>query len=145
MANRLWAHYFGRGLVDPPDGLAAANPASHPVLLDELARRFVASNYDLKAAHRILLNSIAYQRSSKPNDSNRADRRSLLRAGAATTAASLFPWRALAAIPDQFDGSKFQLAAPEPNPKRGGTLRYGITMRMPPPPTSRPRSQRLPC
>ena len=55
----------------------------------------------------------------------------MLRAGAATTAASLFPWRALAAIPDQFDGSKFQLAAPEPNPKRGGTLRYGITMRPP--------------
>ena len=48
-------------------------------------------------------------------------RRGLLRAGAATTAASLFPWRALAAIPDQFDGSKFQLAAPEPNPKRGET------------------------
>ena len=58
-------------------------------------------------------------------------RRGLLRASAATTAASLFPWRALAAIPDQFDGSKFQLAAPEPNPKRGGTLRYGITMRPP--------------
>ena len=55
----------------------------------------------------------------------------MLRAGAATTAASLFPWRALAAIPDQFDGSKFQLAAPEPNPKRGGNLRYGITMRPP--------------
>src|SRR5215475_2503937 len=58
-------------------------------------------------------------------------RRGLLRAGAATTAASLFPWRALASIPVQFDGSKFQLAAPEPNPKRGGTLRYGITMRPP--------------
>src|SRR5690242_2401218 len=36
-----------------------------------------------------------------------------------------------AAVPNEFDGSKFQLAAPEPNPKRGGTLRYGITMRMP--------------
>src|SRR5262249_4761356 len=58
-------------------------------------------------------------------------RRGLLRASPATTAASLFPWRALAAIPDQFDGSKFQLTAPEPNPKRGGTLRYGITMRPP--------------
>ena len=36
-----------------------------------------------------------------------------------------------AEIPMEFDGSKFQLAAPEPNPKRGGTLRYGITMRPP--------------
>jgi peptide/nickel transport system substrate-binding protein len=58
-------------------------------------------------------------------------RRRVLKAGTALTAASLLPHRALAAIPDQFDGSKFQLAAPEPNPKRGGTLRYGITMRPP--------------
>jgi ABC-type transport system substrate-binding protein len=36
-----------------------------------------------------------------------------------------------AEIPDQFDGSKFQLAAPEPNPKSGGVLRYGILMRPP--------------
>src|SRR3979490_3461415 len=34
-------------------------------------------------------------------------------------------------VPFEFDGSKFQLAAPEPNPKRGGVLRYGITMRPP--------------
>ena len=34
-------------------------------------------------------------------------------------------------VPLEFDGSKFQLAAPEPNPKRGGTLRIGITMRPP--------------
>ena len=57
-------------------------------------------------------------------------RRGVLRAGAAM-AAGLFPYRALAAIPDEFDGSKFQLGAPEPNPKRGGVLRYGITMRPP--------------
>jgi peptide/nickel transport system substrate-binding protein len=58
-------------------------------------------------------------------------RRDALKAGAAMAAAGLLPGRALAAIPSEFDGSKFQLAAPEPNPKRGGTLRYGITMRMP--------------
>src|SRR5215471_11132345 len=34
-------------------------------------------------------------------------------------------------IPSQFDGSKFQLAAPEPNPKSGGVLRLGILMRPP--------------
>lgn len=75
MVNRLWAHYFGRGLVEPPDALAAANPASHPVLLDELARRFAASGYDLKALHRLLLNTHAYQRSRQPNETNRGDRR----------------------------------------------------------------------
>src|SRR5262244_4130981 len=36
-----------------------------------------------------------------------------------------------AEVPFEYDGSKFQLAAPEPNPKRGGVLRYGITMRPP--------------
>jgi peptide/nickel transport system substrate-binding protein len=58
-------------------------------------------------------------------------RRGVLKAGAAMTAAGLLPYRALAAVPSEFDGSKFQLAAPEPNPKRGGVLRYGITMRPP--------------
>jgi len=58
-------------------------------------------------------------------------RRRVLKAGTAMAAAGLLPFRALAAVPNEFDGSKFQLAAPEPNPKRGGTLRYGITMRMP--------------
>src|SRR5499425_2214911 len=58
-------------------------------------------------------------------------RRRVLKAGTALTAASLLPFRTLAAVPNEFDGSKFQLAAPEPNPKRGGTLRYGITMRPP--------------
>ncbi|MBL8797343.1 MAG: DUF1553 domain-containing protein [Planctomycetia bacterium] len=80
LVNRLWAHYFGRGLVDPPDGLAAANPASHPVLLDELARRFVADNFDLKAVHRQLLNAHAYQRSGQANASNKGDRRNFSRA-----------------------------------------------------------------
>ena len=59
-------------------------------------------------------------------------RRRVLKAGAAVAGAvGLFPHRSLAAIPDAFDGSKFQLAAPEPNAKRGGVLRYGITMRPP--------------
>src|SRR6201993_5398313 len=58
-------------------------------------------------------------------------RRDALNAGAAATAAGLLPFRALADLPMEFDGSKFQLAAPEPNPKRGGVLRYGITCRPP--------------
>jgi hypothetical protein len=75
MVNRLWAHYFGRGLVEPSDALAAANPPSHPALLDDLARRFAADSYDLKALHRMLLTSHAYQRSRRANETNRSDRR----------------------------------------------------------------------
>ena len=63
-----------------------------------------------------------------------ATRRELLKVSAAVAAGmyGLAPRYGLAAdIPFQFDGSKFQLAAPEPNPKRGGVLRYGITNRLP--------------
>src|SRR5262245_41629332 len=52
-------------------------------------------------------------------------------AAAVATAYGLRPDCALADIPAEFDGTKFQLAAPEPNPKRGGVLRYGITSRPP--------------
>jgi ABC-type transport system substrate-binding protein len=60
------------------------------------------------------------------------DRRDVLLGGAASLALyGLRPDWASANVPLELDGSKFQLAAPEPNPKRGGVLRYGITMRPP--------------
>src|SRR3954470_842301 len=60
-------------------------------------------------------------------------RRDFLKTSAAAAAAYAVPWGSAGAadVPTEFDGSKFQLAAPEPNPKRGGTLRYGISMRPP--------------
>src|ERR1700716_1480691 len=60
-------------------------------------------------------------------------RRTVLRGGAAAVAAAygLHPRWAEAEIPLQYDGSKFQMAPPEPNPKRGGVLRYGILNRPP--------------
>ena len=63
----------------------------------------------------------------------RLDRRDFLKGSAAALAAAygLRPDWALADVPLQFDGSNFKLAAPEPNPKSGGVLRYGITMRPP--------------
>ena len=61
-------------------------------------------------------------------------RRDFLRGSSAMAAAAALgvaPWRAFADVPMEFDGSKFKLAAPEPNPKSGGVLRYGITNRPP--------------
>jgi peptide/nickel transport system substrate-binding protein len=61
-------------------------------------------------------------------------RRELLKGGAAATLAAAYGLRpdwASANVPMEFDGKSFQLAAPEPNPKRGGVLRYGITSRPP--------------
>ncbi|WP_149535769.1 ABC transporter substrate-binding protein [Siccirubricoccus phaeus] len=59
-------------------------------------------------------------------------RRQFLEATAALGTLGLLPGQAESAgLPLEFDGSQFQLAAPEPNPKRGGVLRYAITSRPP--------------
>ncbi len=64
ITNRTWGQYFGRGIVHPVDHLSDANAPSHPTLLDELTKWFVAHNFDLKALTRELLNSRTYQLSS---------------------------------------------------------------------------------
>ncbi len=73
IANRLWAHYFGRGLVDPIDDMRATNPATNEPLLAALADHLRDVDYDLKAFTRTLLASRVYQLSSEPNDGNARD------------------------------------------------------------------------
>lgn len=62
--NRLWFLLMGRGLVHPLDLHHADNPASHPELLDLLAKEFVAHDFDIKWMLRQIASSQAYQRSS---------------------------------------------------------------------------------
>lgn len=73
MVNRVWAHYFGRGIIEPADQLSPLNPASHPELLTELAADFIKSGYDLKHLHRTILQSRTYQQSARTNATNRTD------------------------------------------------------------------------
>ena len=65
IVNRVWRWHFGRGIVASVDnfGLLGDRP-SHPALLDWLAQRFVESGWSIKALHRLILLSDAYQRSS---------------------------------------------------------------------------------
>jgi hypothetical protein len=63
--NRLWDHFFGRGLVNPVDHLDTAGTPSQPELFDELAQQFVLHGYDLKYIIRAITASDAYQRSSQ--------------------------------------------------------------------------------
>jgi hypothetical protein len=74
IVNRVWAHYFGRGIVDPPDNLSAFSPATHPELLKELCDGFIANKYDLRWLHRTILNSRTYQQDSAPAKGAEADR-----------------------------------------------------------------------
>ena len=66
MANRIWAHHFGRGIVNTPSnfGMMGERP-THPRLLDYLASRFVESGWSVKALHREILLADVYQRSSR--------------------------------------------------------------------------------
>lgn len=79
IVNRVWASYFHVGFVDPPDDLNPANPPSHPELLDWLADEFVRNGYDMKGLHREIISSDTYQRSWRPNDTNRLDKRNFSR------------------------------------------------------------------
>ena len=75
IVNRVWAYYFGKGLIDPVDALSAGNPPTHPEIMDELVRDFVEHKYDLRHLHRRILNTAAYQRSWETNASNVKDER----------------------------------------------------------------------
>src|SRR5207253_2919451 len=74
--NRVWAHFFGTGLVDPVDDIGEQNPPSHPELLDELSRQFAAHGFDIKYLIRAITFSKTYQLSSAAsNPSHREDDR----------------------------------------------------------------------
>ena len=65
IANRLWQHHFGRGLVDSPNDFGQMGSApSHPELLDWLAVELQEQGGSLKALHRSLVLSAAYRRAS---------------------------------------------------------------------------------
>lgn len=80
IANRVWAHFMGIGVVEPVDDFRISNPPSNEPLLNGLARRLVEARYDLKTLVRDICNSEAYQRSTLVNASNAGDDRNFSRA-----------------------------------------------------------------
>jgi len=75
IVNRIWAHYFQVGIINPPDDISLANAPSNAALLDYLSNGFIENQYDLKWLHRTILNSDTYQRSWQTNETNVLDRR----------------------------------------------------------------------
>lgn len=80
LANRTWAHFAGRGLVEPVDDVRATNPPTNPELLDALAAHLVESGYDFRALVRTITLSRTYQTTSRPNDTNERDEQNYSRA-----------------------------------------------------------------
>ncbi len=79
VANRYWAHFLGRGIVDPLDDMRVTNPPSNPELLDALAKDLVENKFSLKALIRTIVKSRTYQLSSVPNEFNKSDKQAYAR------------------------------------------------------------------
>jgi hypothetical protein len=79
VANRYWAHFFGRGIVDPLDDMRVTNPPSNPELLDALAKDLIDSKYSLKQLIKTICKSRTYQLSSTPNEINKHDKQTYAR------------------------------------------------------------------
>ncbi len=75
LVNRVWAHFMGRGLVEPVDDLRETNPATNPELFDALAADFVKHKFDLQHLIRQIVTSRTYQLSSASTPQNSKDDR----------------------------------------------------------------------
>jgi hypothetical protein len=80
IANIVWAHFLGRGIIEPVDDVRISNPASNPELLDALAARLVDYQYDFKKLVRDICLSRTYQLDPRANDTNASDERNFAKA-----------------------------------------------------------------
>jgi hypothetical protein len=80
LANIVWAHFFGRGIIHEVDDVRISNPAVNPELLDELGRKFTEYNYDFRKLVRDICTSRTYQLSTKTNETNESDHRNFAHA-----------------------------------------------------------------
>jgi hypothetical protein len=73
VANRVWFHLMGKGIVDPVDDFRDSNPSCNDELLDALAKDFAAKKFDMKYLIRTIMKSRTYQLSAMPTETNRDD------------------------------------------------------------------------
>jgi hypothetical protein len=79
VANRYWAHFFGRGIVDPLDDMRVTNPPTNPELLDALAQNLIDNHYSLKELIKTICKSRTYQLAALPNEFNKNDKQTYAR------------------------------------------------------------------
>lgn len=72
-ANRVWAHFFGRGIIEPVDDIRVSNPPSNPELLNELGKKLVEYQFEIRKLVRDICLSETYQRTAERNESNAED------------------------------------------------------------------------
>lgn len=79
LSNIVWAHFFGKGIIDEVDDVRVSNPPSNGELLAELGKKFTEYKYDFKKLVKDICNSRTYQLSTIPNESNESDTRNFAR------------------------------------------------------------------
>lgn len=77
--NIVWAHFLGRGIVEPVDDVRVSNPPSNPALLDALGRKAVEYKFDVAKLARDICTSRTYQQSTQRNPTNDLDERNFSR------------------------------------------------------------------
>src|SRR5436305_5778083 len=90
LANIVWAHFLGMGIIHDVDDVRVSNPASNQELLDELGKRFTAYRYDFKKLVRDICTSRTYQLATQPTPSNAGDTRNFARAAVRRIRAETF-------------------------------------------------------
>jgi hypothetical protein len=73
VANRVWFHLMGKGIVDPVDDFRDSNPSCNDELLDALAADFAKNNFDMKRLVTTIMKSRTYQLSAQPTETNKDD------------------------------------------------------------------------
>jgi hypothetical protein len=73
LANIVWAHFLGQGIVNEVDDVRVSNPAVNPELMDALAGHFTEYKYDFKKLVRDICTSRTYQLSTQTNETNASD------------------------------------------------------------------------
>jgi len=131
LANRMWAHFFGIGIVDPVDEPGENNPPSHPKLLDELGQAFAAGKFDNRLLIRAITRSKAYQRTSKLSHPTQGNPRTFARMNVkGLTPAQLFDTLVAATgyrENPQFKNNQFAFFPQQGNPRSQFLLRFGST------------------
>jgi len=80
LANIVWAHFMGKGIIEPVDDVRISNPASNPELLETLGAKFTEYKYDFKRLVRDICTSRTYQLSTRANETNQRDDRNFSKA-----------------------------------------------------------------
>ena len=75
LANMVWAHFFGKGIIDEVDDVRVSNPPANAELLNALGQRFTEYKYDFKRLVRDICTSRTYQLATQTNESNESDTR----------------------------------------------------------------------